>query len=168
MGPHKDKKWGRHSFRKYFGDHILKVWNRANSCSMKAKASTGYSGGTVQSECISAFPRKSYREMNHQPSVCFATFPQAHDGKQLRKPPQVSRQLSTSPIHFENGGNGHSSGRFHVLAMVCFQLVKNKTWLFSEAISIPTNYREWRFWKIILPQTALLVQIWIESICRLS
>lgn len=98
-------------------------------------------GEILQTECIPAFPRKSYMEMNHPPSICFAIFHQAHDRMQLRKPPQMSCQCSASPIHFENGGSGDSKGGFYVLAMICFKMDKNKIKLFRE-ILIPRNYRE--------------------------
>lgn len=42
--------------------------------------------------------------------------------------------------------------------MVCFLLVKNKTSFFSKAISIPTNHREWRFWKITSIEKYLLAK----------
>lgn len=54
----------------------------------------------------------------------------------------MSRQLSASPIHVENGGNGDSNGRLHFLAMIHFSMIKLMHKKLSEAVFILRNYRE--------------------------
>ena len=88
MASHKDKKKEENTHVENISGIInLKVWNRANaSVSLTQKLQRGTVREILYTECISTFPRKSYMEMNHQLSICFAIFHQVHDGNNLENP----------------------------------------------------------------------------------